>query len=186
MSDDTVCGLCEQSVSRNRTIRAFGLDICNGCETGKREVRARHRGIELGEPRQWTESKNQGSSGASVAHCAECRATVTAPALDVRAAFTREHLGAKLAKLFRFRDEIQVGDAIFDDVVLITTETEQATRQWLDDEGVQSAILDMVADGLSVKIEGETIHARGCSSSELSGFTVQLAVFALAVYLTRG
>ena len=56
---------------------------------------------------------------------------------------TRQRMRHRVLKLFVH--ELEVGDPLFDDRVFISTETPEETQRVMDEEGVQSAILALVA-----------------------------------------
>lgn len=80
----------------------------------------------------------------------------------VEAVFSKERksLGDLFRKVFgkepQHRD-IQIGDPIFDDVVLIRTSTEETTRRFLSSELVQNAILELTQQGGTVTINSGAI-----------------------------
>ncbi len=76
----------------------------------------------------------------------------------IQASFTREGLGQKLVKLFK--KEIQVGEAAFDDVVYVSTDTPEETAAFLKSPDIRATILTAVREGGSVLIDERHIIAR--------------------------
>ncbi|MBI4955264.1 MAG: hypothetical protein HY908_24790 [Myxococcales bacterium] len=75
----------------------------------------------------------------------------------VQATFCQEGLGKKILKLFK--KEIQVGDAVFDKAVYITTETPDATKAFLAPDDIQTTILGAVMSGGHIEIRGRVMTA---------------------------
>lgn len=73
----------------------------------------------------------------------------------VRAGFAKEGLKSTVIKLFK--EELQTGDAEFDDAVYITTDTEAATAAFLAHEDVRAVITDILMTGGSLSVDGETV-----------------------------
>jgi hypothetical protein len=70
--------------------------------------------------------------------------------------FVAEKLGKKIVKLFK--SELQVGDAEFDKAVYIDTKDKEATATFLKDEKLRSIIMDLVAAGGKLAVDGATVH----------------------------
>ena len=73
----------------------------------------------------------------------------------IKASFTHEGLTSRVVKLFK--KEIQVGDATFDDVVYITTDTPAETAAFLKADDVRATIFQAVNEGGSVVIDERDI-----------------------------
>ena len=78
---------------------------------------------------------------------------------ELDATFTAERFEHKVVKLFR--EELQVGDELFDGRVYIKTGTREPLAELLSVEPVQSAILFFVASGGAVGMRGERLVITG-------------------------
>jgi hypothetical protein len=84
------------------------------------------------------------------------RLTLTLPRPSpVRATFSKEGVGEKLAKLFK--RELQTGDVEFDRDVFVSTETETETGALIGRREVRDAILDLVTLCGPISIDGATV-----------------------------
>lgn len=85
------------------------------------------------------------------------RLTISLPAPGpVSARFVREGLLERAKKLFV--REVEVGSALFDDLIYIVTDTAQATGQLLAKQRVQQALLLLVDETRYVEIEGNELR----------------------------
>lgn len=73
----------------------------------------------------------------------------------IKAHFTKEGLGKKIAKLFK--KELQTDDAAFDDAVFIATDTPDTTAKLLASEDVRAAIALTIQTAGPVDIDGATV-----------------------------
>ena len=72
-----------------------------------------------------------------------------------QATFTREGLVTSLKKLFK--NELQMGEKSFDDVVYVSTDTPEATASFLSSAQVRDTVRRAVVDGGSVQIVGNVV-----------------------------
>lgn len=77
-------------------------------------------------------------------------------ATAIKAHFTKEGLGKKIAKLFK--KELQTGDAAFDSAVFIATDTPEATASLLASEEVRAAIALTIQTAGPVDIDSATVQ----------------------------
>jgi hypothetical protein len=75
---------------------------------------------------------------------------------SVHARFVREGLLERAKKLFV--DEVEVGSAVFDDLIYVVTTTRQATEALIMHGRVQQALLLLVDETRSVEIEGDELR----------------------------
>lgn len=81
---------------------------------------------------------------------------VTLPkSTGVEATFSREGLGDKLIKIFK--KEIQIGDPLFDEHVLIKTDTTEATEKLLQSTDLRAIIERVIVNGGAIEIDGFTV-----------------------------
>jgi hypothetical protein len=74
----------------------------------------------------------------------------------VHARFVREGLLERAKKLFV--DEVEVGSAVFDDLIYVVTSTRDATQALIQHKRVQQALLLLVDETRHVEIEGEELR----------------------------
>lgn len=70
--------------------------------------------------------------------------------------FVREGFLERAKKLFV--EEVEVGSAVFDDLIYVVTSTREATAAFLTNERVQQALLLLVDETRHVEIEGEELR----------------------------
>jgi hypothetical protein len=75
---------------------------------------------------------------------------------EVKAHFTKEGLGKKIAKLFK--KELQTGDAAFDAAVFIATDTPDETAKLLASEDVRNAIALTIQTAGPIDIDHDTVR----------------------------
>jgi hypothetical protein len=186
MSTSRPCELCGNDAGGHGFNRVAGLDVCDGCLYGDMETRLGHLGIKVGGKATQVERQVGGCYRTGTVQtfyeievAGNCRATS-----GFALAFSRETFGEKLLKLFT--REIQVGDPLFDDHVFIRAKgDERAARTFLDDEGVQSAIMELVGVEGHVTIEDGSIGVFTIQEEYSALERCQLAVACLLVRLTR-
>ena len=76
-------------------------------------------------------------------------------ATSIKAHFTKEGLGKKIAKLFK--KELQTGDAAFDAEVFVVTDTPETTAQLLAADDVRASIALTIQTAGPVDIDGATV-----------------------------
>lgn len=74
----------------------------------------------------------------------------------IKAEFCAESFAKKIIKIFK--KEIQTGDQVFDDAIYISTETPEATAQFLTNADLRMTILALVESG-PIQISGKTVTA---------------------------
>ena len=75
---------------------------------------------------------------------------------QVHARFVREGLLERAKKLFV--DEVEVGSAVFDDLIYVVTSTRDATAELVKHGRVQQALLLLVDETRHVEIEGDELR----------------------------
>lgn len=86
------------------------------------------------------------------------RLTITLPRpTAIRASFRRESWGDAIVKVFK--KELQTGDAAFDKLVYVSTDTEAATAAFLANEATRKALAEAIEDGGPVEIDGARVVA---------------------------
>jgi len=152
------CGLCGGDPGASGYNRVGGLDICDGCLHGDMSTRLKHMGIVVdGKAVQVARSSGSAYDSGDPHIVVEIEVGGTCPNhLPIGLAFSREGFTAKIAKLFT--KEIQVGDPLFDDFIYIRCSgDEDIAERFLADEGVQTAIMELVGPKGHVTIEGGQI-----------------------------
>ena len=82
--------------------------------------------------------------------------TFTLPkSTGVQATFSAEGFGDKLLKIFK--KEIQTGDGIFDEAVLIKTDTVDATAALLESTDMRAIIERVITTGGGIEIDGTSV-----------------------------
>ncbi|MEM6990886.1 MAG: hypothetical protein AAF721_10325 [Myxococcota bacterium] len=135
--DAVTCGLCAEQLAASRFVRDFGMELCEVCRSGHAPERMRPTGmVVLGAVHR---RQLQTTSGAL--HYAHVTATGRW-AYPFHAEISREKLKHLVISLFK--EELEVGDALFDDEVWIDTADPTGTAKLLRKEGAQSAVLRLV------------------------------------------
>ncbi|MFO8072961.1 MAG: hypothetical protein R6V85_13895 [Polyangia bacterium] len=154
------CYLCGTEGSGSGLSRLAGFDVCDGCLRGDLSARLRSFGISVeGDAREVSEQVHSscGYGSAEIRTFFEISIAGTCPVqTELGLVLGRETVGGKLLKLFK--REIQVGDPLFDEAILVRCRgDEQAARDLLADDNVQSAIMELVGPEGRVTIEGNRI-----------------------------
>jgi hypothetical protein len=128
---------------------------------------ATKRGFSL-EEKSWVQPARNDNDSATL----HVKVTGTAPMpATMTALFTREGLGTRIRKFIgAIRNEVQAGDDLFDDTILVETETPEITRRALANEGLQMVILEAVTEYGDLKFEaspgGVSVHVHSAQSTE--------------------
>ena len=164
MTNETTCGIC--LTPKIGTNRVGGLGICDKCLNGGAEQAAAGRGWNL-ESRSWTtgHGRNQWY------HCEAKGVLPGAP--DMQAKFKM-----KVGGLFAAILSIKTDDPLFNQSVDARSKTKDLTRQFLEDDGAQSAIMDLVGERAKIKIEGEHIVAHAAAGYQYGEPPSELRVLA--------
>lgn len=165
------CELCGASIAAGN--RMSGLGLCDPCFHGEFGERLAHR--------RWRFSVERTTTIIDGATFYWLSASIVLPnSLNVSAEFHRKRFWSGLSGLFRKR--LSVGDPLFDQTVQIVTRNQKATLQLLSDEGVQSAVLDLVGDDATVNLASGRISIGVTAPEEPSGqLLAELAVLAAHV-----
>lgn len=165
------CILCDSDAAVDRLC---GFDLCAPCRLGADlEANLARWGLSL-EKREWQETRRVNDRTETVYFL---EALVRYPSVvDARAHFgtgpTAEHaarrdpdatLWQRVVEWFAPRD-IEVGDALFDDAVFIAEPEGDQLEDLIADEGVQTAIMELVAAG-GVRLGDGWLRIRRRSSS---------------------
>jgi hypothetical protein len=98
------------------------------------------------------------AGGVQLSGTEKTRLTITLPRpTPLRASFRKESWGDAVVKVFK--KELQTGDAAFDALVYISTDTPSETAAFLSSEGTRKALAEAVEDGGPVEIEGARVVA---------------------------
>lgn len=82
--------------------------------------------------------------------------TFTLPkSIGVQATFSAEGFGDKVLKIFK--KEIQTGDGIFDEAVMIRTDTVDATSALLESTDLRAIIERVITTGGGIEIDGTSV-----------------------------
>jgi hypothetical protein len=107
--------------------------------------------------------------------------TITLPTPSaVNARFVREGLLERAKKLFV--DEVEVGSALFDDLIYVVTDTKDATTRLLGKQRVQQALLLLVDETRCVEIEGTELRVLDSDSPD-DGRDATAEALAIAAHL---
>jgi hypothetical protein len=124
------------------------------------------------------ETKRPSLSGRVDRHCT---LLVALPQpVRVNARFVREGFLERAKKLFV--DEVEVGSAVFDDLIYVVTSTREVTATLLEHGRVQQALLLLVDDSRHVEVEGDEIRIVDDDARD-DGRDATAEALALAAYL---
>ncbi len=185
------CILCEATGGMDRVC---GFDICPTCHTGS-GIESHLERLGLGfESRTWRETRKSNDSTVTV-NCIEIILHLPQP-IDASAHFgqgpTAEHVHAnpianptvwQTIRHWMDPQDIQVGDSLFDDAVFISEPLGEALLPLLQDEGVQSAVMELVSKG-GVRLDDNWLRIRRSSSQftpSIQKHSVPLALLALHI-----
>jgi hypothetical protein len=101
---------------------------------------------------------------------------------DVHARFVREGLLERAKKLFV--DEVEVGSAVFDDLIYVVTTTREATETLIKHGRVQQALLLLVDETRHVEIEGDELRIVDDDAPD-DGRDATAEALAIAAHLLR-
>lgn len=136
----SACALC-RSTKDARPNRIGGVDLCRRCYDGGAVAAAHARGFNL---RIKCSTVGHGDKKFFVA---QGQAAVAKPLFN--ASFRRKGL-ASLAALFGMT--IRVQDPLFHKLGVIVTTDKPRTRRFIDNDGAQSAVMDLLGEDVSIKI----------------------------------
>jgi hypothetical protein len=179
MIASTTCAVCghtdDSGASSNRV---GGADVCNRCYLGDAPQQIRARG--------WTfeiRQKDMGTGRESAPrHRTEAKLDLlTAPVVHLRC----ERRTFVWWLLGLITPGVKSGDPIFDRHVRVESETPEAARAFLRDEGVQSILLDMLGEGswVTVTYGAIRIYSARHEYVEEARFSSEMCV--LASHLSR-
>jgi hypothetical protein len=103
-------------------------------------------------------------------------------AVQVSARFVREGLLERAKKLFV--EEVEVGSALFDDLIYVVSDTPERTRALLAAPRVQQALLLLVDETRYVEIEGNELRVVDSDSPD-DGRDAIAEALAIAAHLLR-
>lgn len=110
-----------------------------------------------------------------------CTLLVSLPRVTgVNARFVREGFIERAKKLFV--DEVEVGSAVFDDLIYVVTSTRAATAKLVEHGRVQQALLLLVDESRHVEVEGDEIRIVDDDARD-DGRDATAEALALAAYL---
>lgn len=176
MSAPTHCQLCAGGTPI--ATRNHGLDLCEPCSAGYLVGRLDHLGAQM----VVDEVEREGRQG-EVYH--ELHVVARMPgALPVFATFARKDLARTLRGLFA-KDRLVLGDPLFDSRIWVQTRTAPLVRTLLANDGLQSAVMTLVAACGEVKLQPGLIDVRASVEDLDVRAEVPLAVGALLHYLAR-
>lgn len=134
------CALC-RSTKDARPNRIGGIDLCHRCYDGGAVAAAHARGFSL---RVQCSTVGHGDKQFFVARG---NAAVAKPLFN--ASFRRKGL-ASLAALFGMT--IRVQDPLFHKLGVIVTSDKARTRRFIENDGAQSAVMDLLGEDVGIKI----------------------------------
>ncbi len=140
MSDQIACALC-RSTKDPRPNRIGGVDLCYRCYDGGAVAAARARGFKL---RVECSAFGRGDDRIYLVTGSGAVAKQL-----FNASFRRKGL-ASLAALFGMT--IRVQDPLFHKLGVIVTRDKARTRRFIQDDGAQSAVMDLLGEDVSIKV----------------------------------
>ncbi len=168
-----ICALCRRSADGLYN-RVGGVDLCNSCHDGGAVAAACARGFAME-----VECATLGS-GKSEVQVAQGRASMPAPLFN--ASFRRKGL-ASLAGLLGMT--IRVQDPLFHQLGVILTRDRARTQRFIDGEGAQSAVLDLLGESvnISVRSNGQVKLAGRSRHEPFDPTAIELKFAVLLVHL---
>lgn len=172
------CVFCE---STKQLGRMSDLDVCDGCRMGDVEGRLPKWGLES----TFKMGQSASGSGENSRTVFYLDMTLTLTAAPAAAAHFRTENTFDRAVQWVLRNEPQAGDPLFDRAVYIEQSSGREFDRVLQDSGVQSAILEVLADG-SFRLEQGRIRARRTDSDTFpSDHDLRLRLSLLGIHLHR-
>lgn len=180
MAADRPCAFCELVLPAAQLRDAFGLEFCDACAVGLAEDALRTRGHAI-VTRTWT-TRVRTHDDAYVVHHLALDASPR-DLLEISVSFTRERWSHKLLKLIK--QELQVGDRLFDDLVYIDTREKPRVLALLHQPGTQAALIDLVARFDLIELRRGELRIRHASSEPIDLNDGIVSACALLVHLER-
>lgn len=176
MSEPATCALC-RGAEDPKPNRIGGLDLCRRCYDGGAVAAAHARGFGLG-----VKCGQVGPHDDPI-FTAKGTASVGKPLFN--ASFRRKGVVSLLAGLFGMA--IRVKDPLFHKIGAIVTLDKARTRRFIEDDGAQSAVMDLLGEDVSVKIqEGGQLSLSGARKNDPFDQTaIEREVAVLLVHLDR-
>ncbi len=151
----TTCDLCGETREARALNRLTELDICDNCEVGDLTHCRAHQGWKIN-VRRWKVGSEHSEGGSATLY----KLTITVPNTSgIQASFGPEGLIEKGIKLFK--RELQAGDPAFDKVVYVSTDTRETTARLIGASGAQAAIMELVGEGRTVRLDGRELVTTG-------------------------
>ena len=175
-----VCEFCGEPSPSGSYDRVAGLDVCTPCRSTGVLEHLRSRGY-AATARHWV-TRDPETNNRTV-HVQTDITLPVDPGITLRC--VKERWYHHISRLFR--DELQVGDPIFDDHVYVAKGNSAAVADLLANEGIQSAIL-LVGAGGSFVLDGPTLTAHSKSGVGLSADEIRWQiqeVAAAAIHIVR-
>jgi hypothetical protein len=175
MAEPIGCALCRSTKDR-RLNRIGGVDLCGRCYDGGAVDAADDRGFRLE-----VECTVVGH-GDKRFYRARGSATVAKPLFD--ASFRRKGL-ASLAGLFGMT--IRVPDPLFHELGVIITRDVARTRRFIEEDGAQSAVMDLLGEDVSIKVRrtGQIRLSGQRTSDPFDQTAIERELAVLLVHLDR-
>ena len=144
-----LCGVCQ--VDRPGTMnRMGGLDVCDVCARGAASESVKARGWTLNAESFVRYTRDH------TWYYVRVEGTIDDP-LAMTATFRmKEGYWFWLGMVWGIR----VNDPLFNKLVLATSATKPLTRQFLESEGAQSALMDLVGEGGTIQVRGSSISVQ--------------------------
>ncbi len=179
------CALCHQDEIKEDVQNISGLNVCQSCVratylpgrlTGKGlslgySYRTDAGVIEVGDEELLDNALRKISALAEAPHPS-----------GIEAKLLKEGLKAKFTKIVE--KEIQVGNKAFDDAVWIRTSTNKETAAFLAQNGVQSAVMELIEMNGEISINQHKIYVEATNKGPIEVQMFVLHTAALLHYLT--
>ncbi|PRP95535.1 hypothetical protein ENSA5_38180 [Enhygromyxa salina] len=141
MSESPRCALC-RTTEDPRPNRIGGIDLCRRCHDGGAVAAAHARGFQLRVKCGFV------GHGDKRVYVAQGDASVARPLFD--ASFRRKGLASLVGLLGM---TIRVEDPLFHKLGVIITRDKPGTHRFIDDDGAQTAVMDLLGEDVSVKVK---------------------------------
>jgi len=153
------CALCGTPCSPSGLNRVSALDVCDQCTLGDLSSRLLGRGWQSGS-REWVVENDNGAT-----FYVEVFVSISG-APPIQATFLRNNILRRGLALFG--GGVSIGDPTFDDSIFVSSRTKAFAKAFLQLEGPQNAVMELVGEGGKVTLNGGQLHCRAASRETLT------------------
>lgn len=168
------CALCGAPSAAEGLNRISSLDVCDVCTHGDLSYRLANRGWQSSS-REWVTENDNGATF----HVEVSLVTRSAP--PIQATFARNNLLQRGLSIFG--GGVKTGDPTFDDLIAVMSKTKEFTRAFLQLEGPQNAVMELVGEGGKVFLNGGQLQCKAVSRETLTAQPFHLQACVLMHHL---